>query len=456
MIATNNEGLRAIRLNQNDQVMVALRDIPEAADVEGFTLLNAISKGHKIACQDIVENETVFKYNQPIGVATRHISKGELVHEHNMEFQTNMQPNKTKKANSLEKMQRTFNGYLRPNGKVGTRNYIGIVASVNCSATVSHAIADHFTDELLTDYKNIDGVVALSHGSGCGMSNSGEGFDILNRTISGFLNHPNFGAVVLIGLGCEVMQIDDIQDDSEVSGSIYKMTMQRVGGTRKTIDQGIDYISGLLDSVNSLERTEQCASNLTLGLQCGGSDGLSGITANPALGQASDLLIACGGSAILAETPEIFGAENLLLNRATSNEVKDKLTKRLDWWQHYAKINNAELNNNPSPGNKRGGLTTIAEKSLGAVAKSGSSPLVDVLNYAEPLVVKGFNFMDSPGFDPASITGEVASGANLVCFTTGRGSCFGCKPVPSLKLSTNTPTYINMEPDMDINCGRSS
>ena len=349
----------------------------------------------------------------------------------------------------------TFQGFQRDNGKVGTRNYIGVLSSVNCSATAVKYIAESIGPEMLEQYPNVDGVVSLSHGTGCGMAGSGEGYDNLQRALWGFAQHPNFAGIVMVGLGCEVNQIDFLLEAYGLKhGPAFQtMTLQDTGGTRKTIERAKGIISDMLPEANKVSRTTAPASELTLALQCGGSDAYSGMTANPALGEAANLLVRHGGTAILAETPEIYGAEHLLTRRAITREVGEKLIERIKWWEEYTRINGGEMNNNPSPGNKAGGLTTILEKSLGATAKGGTTNLAGVYKYGERIDTKGFVFMDSPGYDPASITGEVASGANVVCFTTGRGSCYGCKPTPSLKLATNTTMFKRMEEDMDINCG---
>jgi altronate hydrolase len=326
---------------------------------------------------------------------------------------------------------------------------------VNCSATAARYIARAFDAEALADYPNVDGVVACVHGTGCCLADDGEGFANLQRTLWGFARHANFGGVLLAGLGCEVNQIDFLLEayGLERGPGLRTLTIQDTGGTRKTVERGIAMLREMLPEANKVERQPLPASELTLALQCGGSDGYSGITANPALGAAVDRLVRHGGTAILSETPEIYGAEHLLTRRAVSPEVADKLIERIRWWEDYTAKNGGQMDNNPTPGNKAGGLTTILEKSLGAAAKGGTTNLCGVYRYAEPVDSKGFVFMDSPGYDPCSITGQVASGANLVCFTTGRGSVYGCKPAPSIKLSTNTPMYRRMDEDMDINCG---
>ncbi|MBT8417656.1 MAG: UxaA family hydrolase, partial [Silicimonas sp.] len=349
----------------------------------------------------------------------------------------------------------TFMGFRRDNGRVGTRNYIAVVTSVNCSATAARRIADAFGPEELADYPNVDGVVAFVHGTGCGMAGDGDGFEALQRVMWGYARHPNHAGVLMVGLGCEMNQIDWLLDAYGLKQGplFHAMNIQGVAGLRKTIEAGIDKIRGMLPIANQAVRTPCPASELTVALQCGGSDAWSGITANPALGHACDLLTAQGGTGVLAETPEIYGAEHLLTRRATSRAVGDKLIGLIHWWEDYTARNKGSMDNNPSPGNKKGGLTTILEKSLGAAAKGGTSPLTGVYKYAEPVTAKGFTFMDSPGYDPASVTGQIAGGCNLVCFTTGRGSAFGSKPAPTIKVATNSEMYARMTEDMDVNAG---
>lgn len=451
-----------IRLNAADNVVVARADILAGTEIpgEGVSALSQIPSGHKIATTAIAAGEAIRKYNQIIGFATEHVDPGGHLHVHNME----MQEFARDYAHSTEARptdfvpignQATFQGYRRHNGKVATRNYIGVLTSVNCSATVARYIAETANRDLLGDYENVDGVVACVHGTGCGMADSGEGYENLQRTLWGFARHPNFGGILMVGLGCEVNQIDFLLEayGIERGPKFQTMTIQDTGGTRKTIAAGVDIIRGMLPEANRVARETVPASELTLALQCGGSDGYSGITANPSLGAAVDLLVQQGGTGILSETPEIYGAEHLLTRRAATPAVGEKLIERIRWWEEYTARNKGEMNNNPSPGNKEGGLTTILEKSLGAAAKGGTTNLTGVYRYAEEIREKGFVFMDSPGYDPCSITGQVASGANIVCFTTGRGSVYGCKPSPSLKLATNSHMYARMEEDMDINCG---
>lgn len=352
----------------------------------------------------------------------------------------------------------TFEGIRRPDGKVATRNYIGIVTSVNCSAHVADLIADAFkrnpfsNTDPLAEFPNVDGVVALTHKTGCGMS-MGEPLKLLRRTLAGYARHANFSHVIALGLGCEVNQIGPMMEEQRLAGRLRSMDIQSMGGTRKTVEAGIGFVREVLAESNTATRETVPLSALTVALQCGGSDGYSGVSANPALGAASDLVVRNGGTVILSETPETYGAEHLLTRRATSREVGEKLVGLMRWWEDYTRREGAEMNANPSPGNKAGGLTTILEKSLGAMAKAGSTNLTEVVRYAEPPSTRGFVFMDTPGYDPVAATGQVAGGANLVCFTTGRGSVFGCKPAPSIKLATNTPMYDRMSEDMDVNCG---
>ena len=358
-------------------------------------------------------------------------------------------------------------GYDRGDGRYGTRNYIAIISTVNCSASTSKYISEAFrATDLLKQYPNVDGVVAITHKAGCAMQYDGADHHQLDRTLAGFAKHPNVAAYILIGLGCETGQaIHLIEGETQLGRSQSArqstisndmptvLTIQECGGIGKTVEAGVKAIAELLPRVNDVQRVSLPADKIILGTNCGGSDGNSGVTANPALGVASDLLVAQGGTSILGETPEIYGAEHLLTRRAVSREVGEKLVERIKWWEWYTGIFGAEINNNPSPGNKEGGLTTIYEKSLGAIAKGGSTAMVDVVHYAEPVKAKGFVVMDTPGYDPVSMTGIVAGGANVLVFTTGRGSVFGCKPAPSIKVATNTPMYEHMIDDMDINAG---
>ena len=450
-------------LHGDDTVGVAVRAI-RSGDVTGAGGITAranIQRGHKMALTDIAAGAVITKYGQFIGTASQAIAAGEHVHTHNCAFSPAELDYEFGTAGSriapvAADARRTFMGYQRAGGQAGTRNYIAVISSVNCSASVCQYIVDAFNRTgALDGYDNIDGVVAITHGTGCGLAGSGDGFDNFERVVWGMASHGNFGGVLLVGLGCEVFQISAMMKKYALvpSDRLAHMTIQAAGGTRKTIDLGVARITEMLGLVNDVARRPTGADKLVLALQCGGSDAWSGVTANPALGVASDLLVAQGGTSILAETPEIYGAEHLLTRRAVSREVGDELIGRIRWWEDYTARNGGSLDNNPSPGNKAGGLTTILEKSLGAVAKGGQAPLAGVYRYGEKVDRSGFVFMDSPGYDPASITGQVAGGANVVCFTTGRGSVYGCKPSPCLKLATNTPMYQVMADDMDINCG---
>lgn len=452
---------RMLTLNPQDNVAIALDDIA-AGDLgmsEGVTLLQSVTRGHKVAIAPIKAGENVLRYGQIIGQATCDIAVGEHVHVQNLGMGDHSQDYAhASEAVALEAIPevRTFNGYHRADGQVGTRNYLGILTSVNCSGSVAKFIAEAAEKSgLLDDFPNIDGIVPITHGTGCGMSGENEGYDTLFRTLSGYAQHPNFGGILLIGLGCEVMQVSALVGGRPIraDGALRYMTIQHEGGTRKTIEKGLVELRGIAEQANMAIREPAPISNLMVGMQCGGSDGYSGITANPALGVASDLMVRHGATTILSETSEIYGAEHLLTRRAATVEVGEKLIDRVRWWEDYTARNKGEMDNNPSPGNKRGGLTTILEKSLGAVAKSGSAPLTDVYLFGEKIDKKGFVFMDSPGFDPCSVTGQIASGANLIVFTTGRGSVSGYMPTPCIKIATNSEMYARMTEDMDINCG---
>jgi altronate hydrolase len=448
-----------IRLHPDDDVVIARMELATGTLVskENVRAVVTIPAGHKLAVRDIAQGKPVRRYNQIIGFATRDIKAGEHVHVHNLamgDFHRDYTFCSLKKDTDYVQEPASFLGIRRPDGRVATRNFIGILTSVNCSATVARMIARHFENNL-SQYPNVDGVVALTHKTGCGMASEGEGMDVLRRTMAGYARHPNFFATQVIGLGCEANQINNLLSAHSLKrhDRLHAFTIQEKGGTKKAVREGIARIEAILPEANKVQRTNVPASDLTLGLQCGGSDGYSGISANPALGAAVDLLVRHGGTAILSETPEIYGAEHLLTRRSITREVGEKLIARIRWWEQHTARNGMEMNNNPTPGNKAGGLSTILEKSLGAVAKGGTTNLVDVFEYAEPVTAKGFVYMDTPGYDPVSATGQVAGGANMICFTTGRGSAYGCKPAPSLKLATNTALFVHQEEDMDFNCG---
>ena len=450
-----------IRLHASDNVIIALRDLSPGTSLPGLAqpLPQPVPRGHKIASTAIAEGAQVIRYGQIIGNATKPIAAGEHIHSHNL----GMGAHSTDYAYASEKAPqpqvqaaRTFMGYPRADGKYGTRNYLGILTSVNCSGSVAKFIAEAVERAgWLKDFPNIDGVVPIVHGTGCGMSGKDEGYATLMRTLQGYARNPNFGAILVVGLGCEVLQVANLVGVERLrsDGNIRHMTIQDVGGTRRSIERGVAVLKEMAVQANLHKREPAGLEHLVVGMQCGGSDGYSGITANPALGAASDLLVAHGGTTILSETPEIYGAEHLLTRRAVSREVGEKIVERIKWWEDYTARLGGEMDNNPSPGNKKGGLTTILEKSLGAVAKGGTAPLTQVYKFAEPITERGFVYMDSPGYDPCSVTGQIASGANLIVFTTGRGSVSGYKPVPCIKIATNSEMYARMSEDMDINCG---
>ena len=440
---TPAEQSNLIRLHPDDTVAVARRDV------------GPVPAGHKMAVADHAPGDPVRKYNQIIGHATQAIKAGEHVHSHNMAMQAFAREGEVgidaRPTDYVPDAERaTFQGIPRADGRVATRNYVGVVTTVNCSATVAKQIA-RLAERELDDYRNIDGVVAITHGTGCGMAAGGEPIEILRRTVAGYAKHVNFAAVLVIGLGCEANQISAL--NLTQSSTLRTMAIQDEGGTASSIRNGLGIVKEMLAIADQAKRQELPASHLIVGLQCGGSDGYSGITANPALGAAADLLVRHGGTAVLSETPEIYGAEHLLTRRAASPDIAAKLMARIRWWEEYTERNRGSMDNNPSPGNKAGGLTTILEKSLGAAMKGGTSRLEDVVGYAEPITKHGLVFMDTPGYDPVSATGQVAGGANMLCFTTGRGSVYGAKPTPCLKLATNTPLYRKMTDDMDIDCG---
>lgn len=452
-----------IRLHSADNVVVARVPIGigTAVPAENLVSRSQVPAGHKIAARDLRAGEPILKYNVCIGFAATDIPAGTYVHSHNMDFQefdrdyahardyvpTQILP---------ESEQAQFQGIVRANGQVGTRNYIGILATVNCSATVVHRIAAAFTPEVMDAYPNVDGVVALSHGMGCGMEMSGEPMDLLRRTMGGYACHANFAGVLIVGLGCERNQLDALLKDQglEAGSRLQTFIMQETGGTRKTIKAGVAAVKAMLPAANDVRREPVSARHLKIGLQCGGSDGFSSITANPALGAAMDILVRHGGTAILSETPEIYGVEHTLTSRARNREVGEKLVQRIRWWkEEYSPGRDVQINGKVSPGNQMGGLANIFEKSLGSSMKGGTTALMEVYRYAEPVRQPGMVFMDTPGFDPVSATGQIAGGANIICFTTGRGSMFGAKPVPSIKLATNTPMFDRLTEDMDVNCG---
>ena len=451
-----------IRLHKEDNVVVTLSDLKTGTAIENgiTTTRDTVPAGHKVATCPVRKGEYIYKYGQIIGAANMDIQPGEHVHTHNVDISGynrdyTIDPDAKLTDYVPNHEQATFDGIVRDDEQVATRNYIGVLPSVACSASVCRYIADAFTDDILAAYPNVDGVVGITQTSGCGGPAYGEGFEILQRSLAGYARNPNFWGVLFVGLGCEVNQLELMLANTglETSSKLHAFKIQENGGTEQTINRGIDIIKEMLPEANSAKRQPVSAANLVLGLECGGSDAYSGITANPALGVAADLVVRNGGTVILSETTEIYGAEHLLIQRANSKEVAKKLIDLIQWWEKYTEMHGAVINNNPTPGNKAGGLTTILEKSLGAVAKAGSTRLMEVYRYAETVWEKGLVFMDTPGYDLASITGMIAGGANIVCFTTGCGTVLGCKPTPVIKLASNTEMFSRLSGDMDINCG---
>ncbi len=464
-----------ILLHERDNLCVAARGLNTGATVSAaartIEVATAVPQGHKIALASIAIGEPAVKFGQIIGFASSPIEPGEWIHTHNLsagQFARDCPRSTDVPPNPPPFEGQMFLGYRRADGRAGTRNYLAIISSVNCSASVSRYIARRFDAAALADYPNVDGVVAFTHGGGCGIQFGGLQHQIYDRVLGGIARHPNIGGYLLIGLGCETATIGHLISDQklvQIRGANSSpltpdhrpptpiLSIQDQGGTQRTIEEGVRLVADMLPRVNDIHREPIPASEIMLGTNCGGSDGNSGITANPALGVAADMLVAAGGTVILAETTELYGAEQLLTRRAKTPEVADKLLDRIRWWEWYAETLGASIDNNPSPGNKAGGLTTIYEKSLGAVAKGGSTALVDVYQYAEPVTARGLVVMDTPGLDPVSVTGIVAGGANLIVFTTGRGSCFGCKPAPSIKVSSNTPLFERIRDDMDLDAG---
>jgi altronate hydrolase len=457
-----------IRIHPDDNVVIARRQLVSGTRLagegggDGISVSGLVPPGHKVATRAIAAGEAVRRYGQVIGTATQAIAPGQHVHTHNLafsDFARRHEPGAGARATGFVSEPATFDGIVRADGRVATRNYIGVLTSVNCSATAARAIADHFRrdirPEALAAFPHVDGVVALTHGMGCATASDGEELRVLRRTLGGYARHANFAAVLIVGLGCETNQIQGLVAQEGLAEGAWLRTfnIQDTGGTARTVARGIEIVREMLPHANRVRRQPVPASHLVVGLQCGGSDGYSGISANPALGAAVDRLVRHGGTAILSETPEIYGGEHLLTRRAASPEIADKLLRRIVWWEQYTARNGMKMDNNPSAGNKAGGLTTILEKSLGAIAKSGTTNLVDVVEFAERVAARGFVYMDTPGYDPVSATGQVAGGANLICFTTGRGSAYGCAPSPSLKLSTNTALWRQQEEDIDLDCG---
>jgi altronate hydrolase len=467
-VTVSSAAARGIRLQTDDDVAITTADVAAGTpvDVGGalVTVRQDVSRGHKLAVRDLEAGAPVRRYGQVIGFTKGPVAAGEHVHLHNLEYREFEREYEFAVGAGpepggvlAEADQDTFAGYVRADGSVGTRNFLGIMTTVNCSATAARQIANRMRySGILDDFEHVDGVVALTHGLGCGMDPHGEGIEVLRRVMRGYLTHPNFAGFLILGLGCEDNQVKALTNGVELRSDLQVSTgtIQEIGGTKKTVAAGMERLTAMLGVADQARRERVPASRIVLGTNCGGSDSYSGLTANPALGNAVDRLVRQGGTGIVGETPEIYGAEHLLTRRSVTEAVGRKLLARIDWWREYTAKNGATMDANPSPGNKAGGITTILEKSLGAVAKGGTTPLADVVEYAEPVRGSGFVFMDTPGYDPVSVTGIVAGGANVVCFTTGRGSAFGCTPVPSIKVATNSALFEHMNDDMDINAGR--
>ncbi len=458
-----------VHLHPSDDVVLAKRPLLPRTRLllpEGeITIAQMVPPGHKVAIHHIDEGQPVRRYGQIIGFATKPIEPGQHVHTQNLavkseellqlDYAIGQDFHEVDYVPAAER--RTFMGYRRRDGRVGTRNYVALLATVNCSSSATTRVADYFRNpEVMKAFPNVDGVIPFPTKGGCGAHYGSNDLGQLQRTMAGIVDHPNVAGYVILSLGCEVNQPDHLFDVTDLGHGDRPLvlTIQQDGGFEKTVEEGIQAVLRLLPEADKARREEIPASELVLALQCGGSDGWSGITANPALGKAADELVRQGGTAVLGETSEVYGGEHLLTRRARTPEVAEKLIERIHWWEHYVAMFGASIDNNPSPGNKLGGLTTIYEKSLGAIAKAGSTPLNQVVNYAERVTERGFVHMDTPGYDPVSVTGQVAGGCNIVCFTTGRGSAFGFKPAPSIKIATNSDLYAKQEPDMDINAGK--
>ena len=449
-----------IHLNPADNVAIARVALSPGQDLRvngrSITVDEPVPAGHKVAIAAISAGENVLRYGQVIGSARVRIEPGRHVHTHNIAFEelsfAYEFPTSDIPASEPPKDMPTFLGYRREDGRVGTRNYIAVVAASNCAAHTAELIAASYDDEILPP--NVDGVAAFPHGEGCGHS-IGPDTEQLQRTLGGVLNHPNVAAAIILGLGCEVNQIDHyLGAGGERTDRLVGMTLQSSGGTRATVEAARTEIAKMMDRAAAEKRAEAPASKIVLGLNCGGSDSFSGITANPALGVCCDKLAALGGTAVLAETTEIFGAEHLLVRRARNRQVAEKLLEFIAGYKNYLKRFGGSFDDNPTPGNKAGGLTNILEKSLGAVAKAGTSTLTDVVDYAEHITSPGFVFMNTPGYDPISLTGLAAGGVNLIAFTTGRGSAIGFPTIPVIKIASNSATYRRMRDNMDVNAGR--
>lgn len=451
-----------IRLDPKDNVVVARMPVPAGTRVESehLTTLQDVPSGHKVAARAISKGEPVLKYNTVIGFASEDLPAGTWMHSHNISFGDLVKDYRHgqdyRPTEVLPPAERArFQGIVRADGRVATRNYLGVFIVSHSAATVARHIADHFDEEELAGFAHVDGVVPFIHEQGSGMEQSGEPMDMLRRTLGGYVRHPNTGGALVVALGEEQNELGAFlaHQGLQPGPLLQTLVIQEAGGTRKAIALGIDKIRSMLPLADTARRQSVSAEHIMVGMQCGGSDGFSGLSANPALGAAMEILVRNGGTAILSETSEIYGVEHTLTARARTPEVGQKLVDRMNWWLKYNEGRDTQINGQVSPGNNAGGLANVLEKSLGGAKKGGNAPLMEVYEYAQPVTQPGLVFMDTPGYDPVSATGQIAGGANLVCFTTGRGSCFGSYPAPTIKLASNTPMYARMSGDMDINCG---
>ena len=428
---------KIMQIHSKDNVAVALDNVGD------------IPAGHKVALCDIKTGEKIIKYGFSIGVATTDIKKGDHVHTHNVksDMPKTLEYTYTPEACDLDKKAPLkFMGYKRKNGKVGIRNEVWIIPTVGCVNSIAKAIEDG-SKQFVTD--NIDGVFCYSHPYGC--SQLGDDQLYTQRLLSGLIHHPNAAGVLVLGLGCENNNIPELK---KVIGDYdpERVRFLNAQDCEDEIEKGIETVKDLCAFANTFKRTECDISDLVIGLKCGGSDGFSGITANQLVGRISDSVIAMGGSSILTEVPEMFGAETILMSRARNRDVFDKIVKLINDFKAYFTRYGEPVDENPSPGNKEGGITTLADKSLGCTQKGGTAPVEDVLDYGEPVRKKGLSLLNGPGNDLVAACALAASGAHIILFTTGRGTPFGC-PVPTMKISSNTPLSIRKKNWIDFNAG---
>ncbi|MHB9156120.1 MAG: UxaA family hydrolase [Endomicrobiales bacterium] len=461
--ATGRDAVRSLVLDPNDNVGVLAvsgvekgQAVQTADPAERIFAGTMIPRGHKIAIKEIPSNRPIIKYGQVIGKSTRKIARGEHVHVHNVR---SIDKVSFTKPHSTVKTERPgvglpghFNGYLRKDGRAGVRNYLLVMSTVNCSATVVREIAAAFRDRDLSRY-GLDGIVPVTHSSGCAQAVGGLSYNVLNKTLAGWLDHPNVVGTLVVGLGCEVVTLESLKENIVNTVPMEYLSIQDEGGARKAIKRGIDTLERMIAALPRFKRVRLPVSLLNVALNCGGSDAFSSITANPALGFAGDIVVSRGGTIVLAEIPECNGAKEYLSGRCVRKTDRERMSRIFDWWDKYAEKNNVTINDNISCGNIKGGISTILEKSLGAIAKAGSSDIQQVVQYAERITRKGLVVMDTPGFDPVSVTGLVAGGCNIVAFTTGRGSVFGCSIAPTVKIATSTELFRALKEDMDLNAG---